>query len=132
MYVAKRPQVDEFLVHMTKIYEVVIFTASLAKYAEPLMDRLDKTGYGYAKLFREHCTFYNGLFVKDLSKLGRPLKDIIIIDVSASPSLLRTRRLRTCSIRRTRSQPYPGTATLAVGSCRYSPQSSRSWRPSTM
>lgn len=33
------------------------------------------------RLFREHCTFYNGVFVKDLSKLNRNMEDIIIVDV---------------------------------------------------
>ena len=31
VYVAKRPYVDEFLARMAKKYEVVVFTASLAK-----------------------------------------------------------------------------------------------------
>lgn len=33
-------------------------------------------------MFREHCTFHNGVFIKDMSKLGRSMKDIIIIDNS--------------------------------------------------
>lgn len=38
--------------------------------------------YKFAKLFRDHCTFYNNTFIKDLSKVGRDLKDIIIVDNS--------------------------------------------------
>lgn len=34
------------------------------------------------KLFREHCTFYNNAFVKDLTRLGRLMKDVIILDNS--------------------------------------------------
>lgn len=38
IYVLKRPGVDFFLQQMAKIYEVIIYTASLSKYADPLMD----------------------------------------------------------------------------------------------
>lgn len=34
------------------------------------------------KLFREHCTFFNNAFVKDLKRLGRDLRDVIIVDNS--------------------------------------------------
>jgi hypothetical protein len=33
-------------------------------------------------LFREHCTFSSGVYVKDLKRLNRDLKDVIIIDNS--------------------------------------------------
>jgi len=43
---------------MTKIYEVVIFTASVSNYANPLVDdNLDTMRYGFYKLYREHCTY---------------------------------------------------------------------------
>eukprot|EP00349_Pseudokeronopsis_sp_Brazil_P010603 CAMPEP_0202977556 /NCGR_PEP_ID=MMETSP1396-20130829/84313_1 /ASSEMBLY_ACC=CAM_ASM_000872 /TAXON_ID= /ORGANISM="Pseudokeronopsis sp., Strain Brazil" /LENGTH=68 /DNA_ID=CAMNT_0049716313 /DNA_START=614 /DNA_END=820 /DNA_ORIENTATION=+ len=67
---------------MAKHFEVVIYTASLSKYADPLMDILDKDKVALQRLFREHCTFYNGLFIKDVSRLGRKLSDTIIIDNS--------------------------------------------------
>ena len=41
IYVLVRPFVAQFLKRMHKIYELVIFTASLSKYAEPLMEHLD-------------------------------------------------------------------------------------------
>merc|ERR1740123_542866 len=41
VYVLKRPYVDEFLLRASKHYEIVIFTASLSKYADPLLDKLD-------------------------------------------------------------------------------------------
>eukprot|EP00923_Selenidium_pygospionis_P017249 GHVN01030305.1.p1 GENE.GHVN01030305.1~~GHVN01030305.1.p1 ORF type:complete len:355 (+),score=59.56 GHVN01030305.1:251-1315(+) len=56
IYVCKRPWVDEFLATVAKKYEVVIFTASLRKYADPLIDRLDPSGNGKWRLFREACT----------------------------------------------------------------------------
>jgi TFIIF-interacting CTD phosphatase-like protein len=41
VYVIKRPFVDKFMEEMGELYEVVVFTASLAKYADPLLDLLD-------------------------------------------------------------------------------------------
>lgn len=42
MYVLKRPHMDTFMASVGAAYEVVVFTASLAKYADPLLDLLDK------------------------------------------------------------------------------------------
>lgn len=67
---------------MATVYEIVIYTASLSKYADPLLDWLDPGSLCSHRLFREDCTFYNGIFVKDLSRLARNLKDTIIIDNS--------------------------------------------------
>jgi len=41
IYVLKRPGVDMFLRRLAKLYELVIFTASLSKYADVIMDKLD-------------------------------------------------------------------------------------------
>ena len=82
IHVLVRPGVKEFLEKMSKKYEIVIFTASLSKYADPLLDIIDKQGFCPFRLFREHCTLINSTFVKDLKKLGRDLKDIIIVDNS--------------------------------------------------
>ena len=82
VYVLVRPGCKQFLSEMAKCYEVVIFTASLSKYADPLMDILDKEGVAPQRLFREHCTYKNGIFVKDMARIGRRMQDIIIIDNS--------------------------------------------------
>ena len=58
MYVLVRPGAAEFLVEMQKYYEVIIYTASLSKYADPLMDILDSQRSCSNRLFREHCTFH--------------------------------------------------------------------------
>lgn len=82
VYVLKRPHVDEFLRKMGELYECVLFTASLAKYADPVADLLDKWGAFRSRLFRESCVFHRGNYVKDLSRLGRELSRVIIIDNS--------------------------------------------------
>ena len=72
---------------MSKHYEMVVFTASLSKYAEPLMQNLDPTQMCSYKLFREHCTYHENQFVKDLTRLGRSMKDVIIVDNSPAAYL---------------------------------------------
>ena len=82
IHVLVRPGVKEFLEKMEKYYEIVIFTASISKYADILLNIIDPKGLCPFRLFREHCTLINNTFVKDLKKLGRDLKDIIIVDNS--------------------------------------------------
>jgi RNA polymerase II subunit A small phosphatase-like protein len=41
IFILVRPAVSQFLKRMHKHYELVIFTASLSKYAEPLVEILD-------------------------------------------------------------------------------------------
>ncbi|KAE9418133.1 hypothetical protein Angca_008285 [Angiostrongylus cantonensis] len=82
VYVLKRPYVDEFLARIGDRYECVLFTASLAKYADPVADLLDKRGVFRSRLFREACVYHKGNYVKDLAKLGRDLSKVLIIDNS--------------------------------------------------
>eukprot|EP00903_Cladosiphon_okamuranus_P013203 g12315.t1 len=83
VFVLKRPGVDEFLERVSKLYEVIIFTASLPQYANPLLDLLDPKGTITSRLFREHCTFHEGYFVKDLTLLRhQSLESTIIVDNS--------------------------------------------------
>jgi RNA polymerase II subunit A small phosphatase-like protein len=82
VYVLKRPWVDYFMEEVSKHYEIVVFTASLAKYADPLLDLLDKTKCIKHRLFRESCYLYQGNYVKDLTSLGRPMESVVIVDNS--------------------------------------------------
>uniref|UniRef100_A0A183IFK4 protein-serine/threonine phosphatase n=1 Tax=Soboliphyme baturini TaxID=241478 RepID=A0A183IFK4_9BILA len=82
VYVLKRPYVDEFLKQIGSLYECVLFTASLAKYADPVADLLDTWSVFRCRLFREACVFHKGNYVKDLNRLGRDLKRVIIVDNS--------------------------------------------------
>lgn len=82
VYVIKRPGVDEFLRKVGKWYEVVVFTASVAKYGDPLLNKLDIHHAVHQRLFRDSCFNYQGNFIKNLSQIGRPLSECIIIDNS--------------------------------------------------
>ena len=80
VYVLKRPFLEEFLKEMSYLYEIIIFTASLAEYAEPLLEILDKSKIIKYKLNRTHCLYYQGNYIKDLKVIKRNIKDLIIID----------------------------------------------------
>jgi len=96
--VLKRPFVDEFITECAKLYELVIFTASLAEYANPVIDKLDRRGLIKSRLFRESCVFHEGkVYVKDLSRLGRDLKDCIIIDNSPLSYLFHPKNAIGCT-----------------------------------
>ena len=82
IYVLVRPGAESFIKNMSKYYEIVIFTASLSNYASPLLDILDSDKFIKYRLYRDHCTFINGIYIKDLKKLNRDLKDLIIVDNS--------------------------------------------------
>ena len=82
IYVLVRPDAELFIKTVAKFYELVIFTASISKYASPLLDILDKEKNIKYRLYRDQCTFINGIYIKDLKKCNRSLKDLIIVDNS--------------------------------------------------
>lgn len=96
VYVLKRPGVDNFLAAVGEKYEVVVFTASLAKYADPVLDLLDPRKVIRYRLFREACSNYKGNYVKDLNVIGRELKNTIIIDNSPSSYLFHPENAIPC------------------------------------
>ena len=79
-YVKVRMGAENFITVLSKYCEIVIFTASTKYYADIVIDGLDCKNLIDYKLYREHTYDYNGINVKDLSKLGRDLTKIIIID----------------------------------------------------
>ncbi|KAG0497305.1 hypothetical protein HPP92_001782 [Vanilla planifolia] len=81
-YVTKRPGMDEFLRGAAELFEVVIFTAANEPYASRIVDKLDPEGRLIShRLYRDSCLpGRRGGFVKDLSGLGRDLKDVLIVD----------------------------------------------------
>ena len=80
VYVQKRPNLEEFLADVLDKFYVVIFTASLSQYANPIIDLICPTLPPQQRLFRESCTFVDGLYIKDLTIFQTPLDQIIIVD----------------------------------------------------
>ena len=60
----------------------MVYTASISQYADPIIDKIDPLHRISYRLYREHCKMFGNAFAKDLSQLGRNLKDTIIIDNS--------------------------------------------------
>lgn len=82
-YVHKRPHCDDFLKKVCKWYKVVIFTASVQEYADPVIDWLEQEKKYFAgRYYRQHCTFRNGSYIKDLSSIETDLSKVIILDNS--------------------------------------------------
>lgn len=97
VYVAKRPGVDEFLLEMAKHYEIIVYTASLNKYADPLLDLLDPHRVIRTRLFRESCVYFEGNYVKDLSLIDRDLTQSIIVDNSPNSYIFHPENAIDCS-----------------------------------
>eukprot|EP00494_Astrolonche_serrata_P019500 UN19708 len=54
---------DMFLDRCSQLYEIVLFTASISDYADPLLDRLDRRKTLEHRLYRIHCIRKSRCFV---------------------------------------------------------------------
>ena len=68
---------------MSKWYNLVVFTASVQEYADPVIDWLEsERKFFSARYYRQHCTFRQGAFIKDLSAVEPDLSKVVILDNS--------------------------------------------------
>jgi CTD nuclear envelope phosphatase 1 len=82
-YVHKRPHCDEFLRKISKWYKLVVFTASVQEYADPVINLLESEKKYFAeRYYRQHCTLRNGGYIKDLSTVEPDLSKVMILDNS--------------------------------------------------
>lgn len=82
-HVYKRPFVDYFLRRVAAWYHVVVFTASVQEYADPVIDWLDQgRGLIAGRLFRDACTYRNGSYLKELTIVDSDLSRVCLVDNS--------------------------------------------------
>jgi len=77
-----RPYLHEFLHDMKSIYELIIFSENTQEYVLPIIELIQKKekyfDYVICKPFISYDS--NGHEIKDISLLGRDLKNVIVID----------------------------------------------------
>lgn len=75
--------ITKLLAQVCKWYKVVIFTASVQEYADPVIDWLEQERqYFSGRYYRQHCTFRNGAYIKDISQVEPDLSRVMILDNS--------------------------------------------------
>lgn len=68
---------------ISKWYNLIIFTASVQEYADPVIDWLEvERKYFAGRYYRQHCTFRNGAYIKDLAQVEPDLSKVMILDNS--------------------------------------------------
>lgn len=76
-----RPGLIQFLNKVFPIFDVIIWTVATKDYADKIIDNIEKDKKYFSKrLYREHTTYKNKIYIKDLSNLGRSLDKVIIVD----------------------------------------------------
>jgi mitochondrial import inner membrane translocase subunit TIM50 len=65
---------------MAQYYEIVLYSPSIDGVAEPVVTSLDKDGCIMHRLYRDATYYINGVHVKDLNRLNRNVKRMIVLD----------------------------------------------------
>ena len=79
-YIQIRPGAEEFIKDLSEFYEIIIFTAALKNYADLVIEGIDPDGVISDRLYRQHTVSVGNSNIKDLDKLGRDIKHVIIVD----------------------------------------------------
>ena len=76
-----RPFLIEFLESVSQYYELILFTTETEYYAEPIIKAIEqKNNYFDYIFYKENCIIVGNDYVKDLTRIGRPLDSTIIVD----------------------------------------------------
>ena len=76
-----RPGLFAFLNNVKPFYEIISFSSASKLYADHILNKIETyQKYFDHNLYRQHTTLYGKEYVKDISKIGRNIKEIIIVD----------------------------------------------------
>ena len=76
-----RPGLLDFLSKIKKYYEIIVFTSATKEYADQIEDVIEQNEkYFDFRLYREHTLSFKNEFIKDISRIGRSLDKILIVD----------------------------------------------------
>lgn len=86
----KRPLLDDFLREAGKLAELVLFTAAAESYAELAVKEIDPNGEVFEGrvYYRQHCDEVDGMLLKDVGRVGRPLRRTLLVDDNVSSSFI--------------------------------------------
>jgi hypothetical protein len=76
-----RPYLFDFLNCLLPFYELISFTTSTKSYADSILNSIEehKTYFSY-KFYREHAIITGNNLIKDISRLGKDMSKILLID----------------------------------------------------
>ena len=76
-----RPGLISFLSGIKPYYEIISFSKFSKSYSNTIINYIQQGRKLFdANLYREHCTLIGRKFVKDISRIGRDMKHIIMVD----------------------------------------------------
>ena len=76
-----RPYLFDFLNCLLPFYELISFTTATRSYADSILNSIEENKkYFSYKFYREHAIFQGNNLIKDISRLGRDMNKILLID----------------------------------------------------
>jgi Dullard-like phosphatase family protein len=76
-----RPGLSDFFTAIKPYYEIIVFNCGNKQYGDLIINTFDnKNKFIDYRLNRDHCIIINNDYVKDISKIGRSINKIVIVD----------------------------------------------------
>lgn len=92
-YISSRPGLHEFLKEVSIMFDIFFFTASSKIYANQIIDTILPDTPSDHRFFCTSCRNIYGYSVKDLSLIGRPMSQILLVDDIIGSAILQPENL---------------------------------------